>query len=112
MTNYKRPDSSKLHKEFCRQVGIKESRKIQAQKTNIKTIWYGLSMMGLIGWSVAIPTLLGIGAGIWLDQSFPIAQSWTLILMIIGMTIGCLNAWRWLAREEKKIREEQEKKDE
>ena len=28
-------------------------------------------MMGLIGWSVAVPTLLGAALGIWLDKHHP-----------------------------------------
>ena len=33
--------------------------------------WFGLGMMGLIGWSVAIPTLLGAALGLWLDAGTP-----------------------------------------
>ena len=34
-------------------------------------VWFGLGMMGLIGWSVAVPTLLGAALGLWLDQHYP-----------------------------------------
>jgi ATP synthase protein I len=36
-----------------------------------RTVWFGLGMMGLIGWSVAIPTLLGAALGLWLDKRHP-----------------------------------------
>ena len=74
-------------------------------------VWFGLGMMGLIGWSVAIPTLLGAAFGIWLDNRHPGSHSWTLMLLVIGLVIGCVNAWHWVGKEDKEIREEQENND-
>lgn len=110
--NNKEDEQKKAQLAFSRQVGLKEARKLKARQTNIQTVWYGLGMMGLIGWSVAIPTFLGVGIGLWLDNTFPIGESWTLILLVAGLCIGCLNAWRWLKKEDQKIRDNQEKKDE
>ena len=42
-------------------------------------------MMGLIGWSVAVPTLLGAALGLWLDQHHPGKHSWTLALLVAGL---------------------------
>lgn len=28
-------------------------------------------MFGIIGWAVAIPTLIGVAVGIWLDRHYP-----------------------------------------
>jgi len=69
-------------------------------------------MTGLIGWSVVVPTLAGVALGIWLDKHHPGGHSWTLMLLVIGLAIGCLNAWHWVARENKEIGEEPEDKDE
>ena len=96
---------------FSRQVGEKAARKLKAQRHVTRTIWYGLGMMGLVGWSVAVPTLLGAALGIWLDKQYPGKHSWTLTLLIIGLALGCLNAWHWVAKEDKKIQEEQENND-
>ena len=60
-------------------------------------------MMGLIGWSVVIPTLLGAALGIWLDKRNSGTHSWTLMLLVIGLIIGCLNAWHWVAKEDKEF---------
>ena len=98
--------------EFARQVGAKETRKLKAQGKVTRTVWSGLGMMGLVGWSVAVPTLLGAALGIWLDKRYPGIHYWTLTLLIIGLAVGCLNAWRWIAREGREIRREQETKDE
>jgi ATP synthase protein I len=69
-------------------------------------------MMGLIGWSVVVPTLLGAALGLWLDERIRAAHSWTLALLVAGLAIGCLNAWHWVAKEDKAMREEQEDGDE
>lgn len=97
---------------FVRQVGAKETRKLKAQRKVTRTVWSGLGMMGLVGWSVAVPTLLGAALGIWLDKRYPGIHSWTLTLLIIGLFIGCLNAWHWVAKEDKEMRADMEAKDE
>ena len=94
------------------EVGAKAARKLRAQRHVTRTVWFGLGMMGLIGWSVAIPTLLGAALGIWLDKRYPGSHSWTLMLLVIGLIIGCVNAWHWVAKEDTEMREEQEDNDE
>ena len=58
----------------------------------VQGIWPGVGMFGLIGWAVAIPTLLGTLLGVWIDQHYPGVHSWTLSLLIVGLCLGCLNA--------------------
>jgi ATP synthase protein I len=65
-------------------------------------------MSGLIGWSVAIPTLLGASLGVWLDQLYPEIFSWTLTLLFAGLVVGCLSAWRWVSRQNDAMRAETE----
>lgn len=89
-------------------VGKKASRKLQAQRHSMRTIWSGLGMMGLIGWSVTLATLTGTMLGIWIDKHYSGIHSWTLMLLIIGLIIGCLNAWYWVVKEESAIQDEQE----
>jgi ATP synthase protein I len=96
---------------FAGQIGAKAERKLKARKST-QGVWFGLGMMGLIGWSVTVPTLLGTMLGIWLDQRHPGAHSWTLALLVVGLATGCLNAWHWVAKEDKAMREDQEDNDE
>lgn len=104
--------STKDRTTFSRKVGTKAARKLKAQRDSIQGVWFGLGMMGLIGWSVVVPTLLGAAFGIWLDHRHPGSHSWTLALLVIGLVIGCLNAWHWVSKEDKEMREEQENNDE
>jgi len=55
-------------------------------------------MFGVVGWSVAIPTLIGTALGIWIDNNWPSQFSWTLMLLIGGVMVGCLNAWYWVRK--------------
>ncbi len=103
---------SKNGPTFAGQVGTKAARKLKARRNSAPDVWFGLGMMGLIGWSVVIPTLLGTALGLWLDKHHPGTHSWTLALLVAGLAIGCLNAWYWVAKENKAIREEQEDNDE
>ena len=93
---------------FSREVGARAARKLRAQRNAGQGVWFGLGMMGLIGWSVVVPTLAGAAIGIWLDNRHPGNHSWTLTLMIVGLVIGCFDAWQWVAKEEKEMRAEED----
>lgn len=81
---------------------------MRARLQRDQSVWFGLGMFGLVGWSVAIPTLIGIALGVWIDLKSSSRYSWTLMLLIIGIGLGCLNAWFWVTRERKAIEEERE----
>ena len=91
---------------FSRQVGAQAARKLKAQRGAKKSIWFGLGMSGLIGWSVTVPTLIGAALGIWVDKHYPSRFSWTLMLLLLGLIIGCFNAWHWVASEYKEMQED------
>jgi ATP synthase protein I len=83
-------------------VGAREDRKIRARQEKDRGVWFGLGMFGLVGWSVAIPTVIGIAVGIWIDAKSASSYSWTLMFLIIGVIVGCLNAWYWVKRESRR----------
>ncbi|MDP3245293.1 MAG: AtpZ/AtpI family protein [bacterium] len=99
--------TSKIPPTFAGRVGAKAARKLKARKST-QGVWFGLGMMGLIGWSVVIPTLLGAALGLWLDRRLPGGRSWTLALLVAGLATGCLNAWFWVSKEDKAMRDEPE----
>jgi len=93
---------------FSEEVGRKEKRKIKARRNKERGIWASLGMYGLVGWSVATPTFLGAVFGRWLDARYQQNFSWTLTLMIIGLLLGCWNAWHWINKEHEEIHREEE----
>ncbi|MGB5618323.1 MAG: AtpZ/AtpI family protein [Desulfobacterales bacterium] len=111
MDNHKKKPNTSFKQEFARQVHIKEKRKLRARKKGKQAIWFGIGTFGLVGWSVAIPTVLGIFFGIWIDTNWPSRYSWTLMLLILGLAVGCANAWFWIQRERKAISMERKDND-
>lgn len=59
----------------------------------------GLSALGVLGWSVALPSVGGALLGLWLNRVAPQSFSWPLALMLGGLVIGVLLAWEWIAKE-------------
>jgi ATP synthase protein I len=88
--------------EFTQKIGLKELRRIKGKAHKGDTVWFGLGMIGVVGWSVAIPTLIGTAIGLWIDRTWPSRFSWVLMLLILGVSLGALNAWYWVrkARED------------
>jgi ATP synthase protein I len=85
--------------DFAQHVAAKAARKMRARAAGPRTVWFGLGMSGLIGWSVAVPTVVGALIGLWWDRRHPGPHSWTLALLSAGLVIGCVNAWHWVSRE-------------
>ena len=106
------PDkTSKNEPTFAGEISAKAARKLKARKST-QGVWFGLGMMGLVGWSVVVPTLLGAALGIWLDNHHPGKHPWTLSLLVVGLAVGCLNAWHWIAKEDKAMHDDTEDNDE
>ena len=85
--------------QLRRAVETREGRKLRARRTRADSVWFGLGMFGVVGWSVAVPTLIGVGLGVWIDSRHPGRISWTLTLLLVGIVVGCLNGWFWLKRQ-------------
>ncbi len=105
MSNSKNPKGKFFPHQirFTRQIAGKSAQKLKARREKHENSWFALSGLGLIGWSVVIPTLLGLGLGIWIDSQFPSQFSWTLMLMFAGLITGCSHAWYWVSSEQSKI---------
>jgi ATP synthase protein I len=98
--------TSNAESAFSRQVGAQAARKLKARREATKSVWFGLGMSGLIGWSVTVPALLGAALGIWIDERYKSTYSWTLMLLLMGLIIGCMNAWHWVHSQYKEMQED------
>lgn len=87
--------------ELEKTIGAKEARRITARRERDHSLLFGLSIFGIVGWSVVIPTLIGVALGIWIDGRWPGRFSWTLMLLFGGLICGCLNAWYWVSHVSK-----------
>ena len=76
---------------------VREQR-ARASREGRRSIGEDLALIGVIGWTVVIPTLIGIYLGRWLDRWFGSGVFWTLALLVVGVTLGCALAWQRLNR--------------
>jgi ATP synthase protein I len=109
--NKKPENTTKKTPTLAEQVGTKATRKLKARHHEIPGLWVGLGMIGLIGWAVVVPTLLGAALGIWLDEHHPGKHPWTLALLVAGLAIGCFNAWLWIEKEGKAMHNDPKNKE-
>src|SRR6202161_2797400 len=91
---------------FEAKIAAQAARKLKAQRGGAQSAWFGLGMFGVIGWSVAVPTLSGALLGAWWDKRHPGPHSWTLALLVAGLILGCANAWYWMSAQTAAIRKE------
>ena len=104
------PKDIKNDSSFSKEVADKERRKIEALG-NERIVWSGLSMFGLVGWSIVVPTIIGASLGMWLDAHYPQTFSWALSLLLAGLFGGCIMAWQWITKEDKEINDKKENND-
>lgn len=77
---------------MIREVAARQAR-LERAPYNKSNFWASLSILGIVGWSVTIPTILGACLGIWLDRHLPAHFSWAVTLLFAGLIAGCANAW-------------------
>ena len=77
---------------MIREVSAKQTRMLRARSGNI-SLWSSIEVLGTVGLSVTVPTLLGIALGVVIDRRWPGRFSWTLTLLFLGLVFGCANAW-------------------
>ena len=80
-------------------VSTKAARKLAARRDRQWSVLSGLGLFGLVGWAVSIPAILGIALGAWIDRRWPTNYSWTLMLLFVGVALGCANGWYWIQKE-------------
>jgi len=55
-----------------------------------------VAQIGVLGWIIVVPMLLGVFAGRWLDRTFNSGLFCTAPLLIVGLALGSWSAWKWM----------------
>ncbi|MCJ7712482.1 MAG: AtpZ/AtpI family protein [Chloroflexi bacterium] len=98
MTEPEKDGGRKRGEAFARDVATKADRRQRAEAHGQSVLaWFGA--FGMIGWSVALPAIIGALVGRWLDGFVGGAVSWTLSLLLAGLLLGAVVAWSWMRRE-------------
>jgi ATP synthase protein I len=58
-----------------------------------------LGQIGILGWSIVVPTLLGLAIGHWLDKRFHTGVFFAAPLLMAGAAFGLWSAWKWMHRQ-------------
>jgi alternate F1F0 ATPase F1 subunit epsilon/predicted F0F1-ATPase subunit len=77
-------------------IRLRSTREQRAQREGEPSFGRYLAQVGVLGWTIVVPTLLGVFVGRWLDQRLGTGIFWTGPLLIVGLAIGCWAAWRWM----------------
>ena len=104
--NIENKKSSKIDRNMQIDVSKKIDRKLNA-KTRRQFLLRAFSLFGLIGWSVAIPTIICAYIGMYVDRHYPSKYiSYTLYFILFGLVAGGYNAFRWMKREKDRLDKE------
>lgn len=63
------------------------------------TVTRQLAAVGILGWIIVIPALLGLVLGRWLDRWGDSGIVLTAAFMFLGLLLGCWSAWRWMHQQ-------------
>lgn len=55
-----------------------------------------LGQIGVLGWIVVTPMLIGVFTGRWLDHHLGTGIFWSAPLLLLGAALGFWSAWRWM----------------
>ena len=81
---------------FVSEVRRQAERQAQGRATGF---WYGLGLMGAVGWMVSLPAVGGALLGYWIDRRYGLGVFWTLTLLLTGVAVGSASAWRHVRKE-------------
>jgi len=79
---------------LAKAVRRKQARALRHKVEGDDSIAHGLAWIGALGWTIAMPSLLGAFAGRWLDHILASKALWTSALLVVGLASGCAMAWR------------------
>jgi ATP synthase protein I len=87
------------HERLEQAVRKRQVRREHWQREGERSLGQNLAMIGALGWTIVVPTLLGIFVGRWLDRTFNSGIFWTLGLLMAGLAAGCAFAWKRMHSE-------------
>ena len=58
-----------------------------------------VGQIGVLGWIIVAPTLIGLFVGRWLDHKLGTGIFWSAPLLFVGVAIGFWSAWKWMHRQ-------------
>lgn len=88
-------DDPKL--EGAARLAAERERKLRAERE--PSYASRLGQIGVLGWTIVTPILLGVVMGRWLDSALKTGVFFTAPLIMVGAAFGLWTAWRWMHRQ-------------
>ncbi|OJU23817.1 MAG: hypothetical protein BGN91_08340 [Nitrobacter sp. 62-13] len=85
--------------------GLAEAARQQRERRDIwkkegePSVMRFVGQIGVLGWIIVTPTLIGLFVGRWLDHKLGTGIFWSAPLLMSGVTIGFWSAWRWMHQQ-------------
>jgi ATP synthase protein I len=81
---------------LAEKAGLRAERHRASLRDGEPSVARRLTQIGVLGWIVVVPLLVGLFLGRWADQSFGTGIFWTAPGLLLGLGLGCWSAWRWM----------------
>jgi ATP synthase protein I len=73
----------------------KERWRIEGEPSMMRFV----GQIGVLGWIIVVPALIGLFIGRWLDRALGTGIFWSAALLFLGVTAGFWSAWRWMHKQ-------------
>jgi ATP synthase protein I len=91
-------DNEPAPKEELRDILRRDLERHAGRERGQRTFWRSLSLIGAVGWSIAVPSVGGALLGHYLDRRWGTGVRFALLLMTVGVLAGSMAAWRIIGR--------------
>ncbi|MDP4034366.1 MAG: AtpZ/AtpI family protein [Pseudorhodobacter sp.] len=86
------PDADPL----VRETRLRRDRRDRWLREGDMSVGRRLAQIGVLGWIIVAPMLVGLFFGRWIDARLATGVFWTAPLLIVGLGIGGWTAWKWM----------------
>jgi ATP synthase protein I len=84
---------------LLKEVRLRTRRELDSVKSGEPSVARRLSQIGVLGWIIVTPMLIGVFVGRWVDTKLGTGIFWTAPLLMLGVALGCWSAWKWMRSE-------------
>ncbi len=93
------PEPVDAQADLVSEVRKRRERRERNEREADQSFWSTVGMMGTVGWSVALPTAIGVLVGRWLDMRLDSGHVFVVFFMLLGLGVGCFVAWRQVSEK-------------
>ena len=68
----------------------------EGQKNPEPSLGARVGQVGILGWTIVVPTLIGLFLGRWLDRALATNIQFSATFLMLGAVIGFWSAWKWM----------------